>query len=99
MPGRANNLGPLRARIGGVMSQEFGHFLRRHDGVGHAGVARSPRHAIELRAVRILNQHQATRVMHVANSARPVAATAGQNHRHRARSAVLRERAKEDVDR
>ena len=75
------------------------HLLRRQDAVGDAGLVRGPRHAVELRALDVLDDHQAAGVVDVADAARAVAAAARQHDRDRARAAVLRERAEEHVDR
>ena len=63
------------------------------------GVARRPGHPVELRALHVLHDHQPAGFVHVADPARPVAAAARQNDRHRTRAAVLGQRPEEDVDR
>ena len=63
-----------------------------------AGVAGVLRHPVELRARDVLHEHQAAGFEHVADPARAVASAARQHHRDGSPTAVLRERAEEDVD-
>ncbi len=59
---------------------------------------RRPRHAVELRAVEVLHDHQAAGVVDVADAARAVAAAAREHDGDGAAAAVLGERAEEHVD-
>ena len=63
------------------------------------GLDRRSRHAVELRALEILREHQPAGVVDVADSARAVAASTGQHDRDRPCAAVLGERPEEHVDR
>jgi hypothetical protein len=82
----------------GMSDQGARHVLGGQHEIGHAGVEGGAGHAVELRALQILEQHEAAREMHVADAAGAIAAAAGEDDRHRARGAVLGERAEEHVD-
>ena len=57
----------------------------REHPVGDAGVARGPRHAVELRALDVLDDHEPAGLVDVADAARAVAAAAREHDRDRAR--------------
>ncbi len=75
------------------------HARRRQHQVDHPRVHRAPWHAVEARGRGLLDERQPTAVANGTEPARAVASGARQNHAHRARSRVLRHRAKEAVDR
>jgi hypothetical protein len=63
------------------------------------GRLRAQRHAVELRARDALGEHHPAGALDVDDAARAVAAAAGQHDRHRLGALVLRQRAKELIDR
>ncbi len=82
----------------GVLGQHLGHLVRGQHPVGDARVARRLGHAVELRALVVLHEHEPPGLVHGADAARAVAAAAREHDGDRALPAVLRERAEEDVD-
>src|SRR6187549_3755744 len=89
--GFAGLFGP-NARPTRVLEQHAGHVLRRQDIVCHAGFAGRFRHAIELRALYVLNHHQPARLMDSAYAAGTITTTAGEDHCDCAPRAILGKR-------
>jgi hypothetical protein len=69
------------------------------DGASTKWASRRPRHSVELGALDVLDDHQPSGLVDVADPARSVAAASGEDDRHGARTAVLGQGPKEDVDR
>ena len=82
----------------GVVGEDAGHLVGRDHEVGDPCVPGGLGHAIELRALDVLHEDQTAGLVHVADAPRPVASAAREDDRHRARPALLRQRAKEHVD-
>ena len=76
-----------------------GDLFGRQHLIDDAGAHRAERHAVELRRVRALAEHDAAGLADLLDAARAVAAAARQHHRDRALADVLRQRSEEQVDR
>src|SRR4051812_7112476 len=74
-----------------VLDEHAGHVLGWQDIVRHARFTSRLRHAVELSALDVLDHHQAARLVHGADAARPITAATREHDRYRARGAVLRQ--------
>ena len=81
-----------------VLQESGRHVLRRQHPLGHPDRPCCLGHAVELSAGGVLHHHQPARIVDIPNPPRTIAPTARQHDGHRARAAVSRQRAKEDVD-
>jgi hypothetical protein len=84
--------------VPGVVEHGARHLLGRQHAHRHARLAGGARHAVELRGLDVLHEHQAAGLVHVARAARAVAAAARQHDGDRARPALAGQGAEEDVD-
>jgi hypothetical protein len=82
-----------------VVHQNARHLARRGDVIDHAGLARAARHAVEIRALFILAEHEPAGVVDVADTAGTVTTGTRQHDPNRARPHVLGQGAEENVDR
>ncbi len=82
-----------------VVREGFGHCLGCEHQVDNAGVDRAAWHPIEMSALGTLRDYQSADFMDLADTARAVAAGAGQDDADRSIAGVLRQRTKEGVDR